>query len=736
MPSSIKLLCLIEATTVSGPAKNLLNFCRLARSTHFEEAGFPQVEVAIVTFHRKSVTKKGEPPGALNAFAAAAREQGVNIHVIEERFRFDPKVISELRRIVAEESPDILQTHMIKSHFLVKLAGLGKRYPWIAYHHGYTTTNLKMRGYNRLNRWSLPSAARVITVCQAFANQLTQAGVREQRISVCHNSVVAPRTVATNEQQVLKNRLNIGPDERVLLSVGRLSREKGHADLISAASHLREFDPILKFKLIMVGEGPEQQHLEQAVRKHDLRDRVCFIGHVTDVAPFYSIADVLALPSHSEGSPNVLLEAMAAGIPIVATSVGGVPEIAVAEENALLVSARDPQALARSLHRLLTTPGLAETLSANAQARVKRDFSPQAYAQSLLKIYRELLKEQQGTTASELVSAEAALTPGATKPGSDMRVSIIVPLFNKAAHVKRAVDSILAQTYADFELIVVDDGSTDESPQVVENYDDPRIRLVRQNNLGPGAARNRGLNEARGELVAFLDADDEWLPDYLADSVRLIDGYGPGVAAITSGYFEYPAGVSREQMWRARGLTDGVMHVTPQTSPQLLIALLAYMSPCTTVARSVAIRQWGGFFERDHCRYGEDANLWLKVLLNEDVAVNLKPMAGLHFEASGPAQTRRGLRTVEPFLVDPKEIEAATPADLVELRSQVLAIRALKTACVLGYWGRWREARDLVKRFQVSGARRSPYYLPSLVCRTPIGSLMGRFFRAVVMARV
>ena len=736
MPSSIKLLCLIEATTVTGPAKNLLNFCRLVRSSQFEQAGYPKVEVAIVTFHRMSAANESGLAGkATNAFVASAREQGVNIHVIAERFRFDPRVIGELRRIVAAESPDILQTHMVKSHFLVKLAGLHKQYPWIAYHHGYTTTNLKMRGYNRLNRWSLPSAARVITVCQAFADQLTQAGVRENRLRVCHNSVVAPRTLTTDERQELKNRFKISRDERVMLSVGRLSREKGHADLISAVAHLRDFDPLLKFKLIIAGEGPEQEHLEQAVRRHDLIERVCFVGHVHEVAPFYSIADVLALPSHSEGSPNVLLEAMAAGIPIVATNVGGVPEIAVAEENALLVSAHEPQALARSLHRLLKTPDLANNLSASAQARVKRDFSPQAYVHSLIEIYRELLEQKQGSAASASVNPKPALTPGATKPGSNVRVSIIVPLFNKAPHVKRALDSILAQTYGDFEVIVVDDGSTDEGPRIVEDYGDARIRLVRQNNFGPGAARNRGLNEAQGELVAFLDADDEWLPDYLAQSVRLMDGYGPGVAAITSGYIEYPAGVSREQMWRARGLTDGVMRVTTETSPRLVIALLAYMSPCTTLARVEAVRQWGGFFEQAHCRYGEDANLWLKVLLNEEVAVNLRPMTRIHFEASGATQTRRSLRPIEPFLMDSKEIEAATPADLVELRSQVLAIRALKTACVLGYWGRWREARDLVKRFQVSGAWRSPYYLPSLVCRTPVGSLMGRFYRTVVIAR-
>ena len=315
------------------------------------------------------------------------------------------------------------------------------------------------------------------------------------------------------------------------------------------------------------------------------------------------------------------------------------------------------------------------------------------------------------------------------------RISVIVPLYNKAPYVRRALDSISRQTFSDLEVIVVDDGSTDEGPALVSAYGDERVRIVAQVNLGPGAARNRGIERARGELIAFLDADDEWLPDYLAESVRLLDEYGPRVASITSGYIEHPAGVSREAMWRARGLADGLIEVTPDTAPALVISLLAYMSPCTTVARASVVRRWGGFYERDHCQYGEDAHLWLKVLLNEPVAVNLAPLARIHFEASGPAQTRRSVRPVEPFLIYPEEIETSCPSHLRGLLSRVLAMRALKTASVLGYWGRWREARDLVRRFRVPGAWRLPYYTSSVVCRTPIGAAIGKLHRMVAVSR-
>jgi hypothetical protein len=310
-----------------------------------------------------------------------------------------------------------------------------------------------------------------------------------------------------------------------------------------------------------------------------------------------------------------------------------------------------------------------------------------------------------------------------------MKVSILIPLYNKAPYIHRALASIFAQTLADFEVIVVDDGSTDGGAELVAGCPDARLRLVRQANAGPGAARNRALAEAGGDYVAFLDADDEWLPSFLAKSVGVLEQQGPAVAAVASGYILDPAASSTEKLWRRRGLRDGRWRIRPDFSPQQVVHLLAYLATWNTVARTSVVRRWGGFFSRGRCLYGEDAFLWLKVLLNETVAVQMEPLVRYHTEASALAHNLRGPRPVEPLLLHPEELEGACPADLQDLLGKVLAARAAKTACMLGYWGRWREARALLRRFSRPAAWRLPVFIIALLTASPVGAAAGIAWR-------
>ena len=390
----VRVLVLMEGGTITGPAKNVLEFCRISRCLGVR----PVISTSIASFVR--VTEGGrEARAASNQILDAASAMGLEAYSIPERFPFDPRVVYGLRRLVGLLQPDIIQTHHVKSHFLVRLSGLARRYRWIAFHHGYTIEGIRMRLYDQLDRWSLKAPSQVVTVCESFRRHLVSLGVSPSRILVLHNAIPADwlhggeqtnfqTDVASTEpeQNVTKRHRN----ERVVLAVGRLSGEKAFTDLIVAIDQLRRERPELCVRLMIVGDGPERSQIERAARDFRLQDRVTLLGHVQDVRSCYRRADVLAISSLTEGSPNVLLEAMAAGVPVIATSVGGIPEVVTDKETGLLVGPRDPQAMASAINLLFSNPVLARRLACNAQELIRQQYSPQDRAQFLLGLYERI----------------------------------------------------------------------------------------------------------------------------------------------------------------------------------------------------------------------------------------------------------------------------------------------------------------------------------------------------------
>ncbi len=384
---AIRVLALMEARWVTGPAKNLIAFANHLRSPAC--AGPPRVDLSVATFCRPS-TPAGPFLSALNA-------AGVPVYSVRERRAGDPFVVPRLLALVASLKPDIIQTHNSKSHFLLRVTGLSRRLPWIAFHHGFTATDFRDRLHNRVARWALRGAPHIVTVCRAFSFDLCRLGIPASRVLVRHNIVGPFVPPPAEDLAALRASLAISPDARVLLAVGRLSREKGHVDLLDAVALLRAAGHPAAIRVVIVGGGPERGELESRCRQPDLSGCVTFAGQQETVRPFYAISQLLVLPSHSEGSSNVVLEAMAAGLPIVATGVGGTTELLTDGENALLVPCRDPQALSRAIALLLDDPELARRLGQAAQT-ASRNYTPDAYAASLIGLYRAVLDAQAART--------------------------------------------------------------------------------------------------------------------------------------------------------------------------------------------------------------------------------------------------------------------------------------------------------------------------------------------------
>lgn len=382
-----KVLAFMEASVVNGAGKTLLNFCDAVRASQGEQP----LEIVIATFHRGAVAP-GKPA---NAFIEAIEARGIRAIVIPERYRFDPQSLATLREMVRREAPDILQTNNVKSHAMVKLAGLHRHFAWLAFHHGYTAPDFKMKLYNQLDRWSLPSADQVIAVCGPFRDQLTAMGVPAASIRVLHNSAAVIDTIPAALLNETRNRFGLADKGlKILVCIGRLSSEKGHADLLRALHVLQATRSDLKWKLLLVGSGPEEKNLQELAGNLKLESRIVFASHQSNVLPFYGIADLMVLPSHTEGSPHVVLEAMSAVVPIVATAVGGVPEILIHEETALLAPPRNAEAMSAAIARLLDSPELASSLATNAKEVLVQRFSHEAYKNSLLEIYADLLHSE------------------------------------------------------------------------------------------------------------------------------------------------------------------------------------------------------------------------------------------------------------------------------------------------------------------------------------------------------
>jgi glycosyltransferase involved in cell wall biosynthesis len=379
-PSPIRVLTLIENATVTGPARNVIEFGKLMASA---EGELPAVEVTIVTYQR------GPEPSAL---ASAAREAGLSVATVVERRRWDTQVFKQLRQVIAAIHPDILETRNVKSHFLVCLLGLQRKYPWVAWNHGYTETSTLDKMYTRLDRWSLRGAYRVVTVCQPFADKIASFGVERERIRILHNAVKPFVAASAEEVQRLRWELGLTGEEAVILSVGRLSYEKGHADLIRAATSLAGMAGVPAFRVVIVGDGPEREALVKLAAELRVAERITFAGFQRNTKSYYSLATIVAVPSHSEGSPNVVLEAMAAGLPIAANRVGGVPEILEEGVTGLMLEPRNPEAMARALSRLLSDGTLRSRLGAAAKARAESAHTPDAYRRALVEFYQETLR--------------------------------------------------------------------------------------------------------------------------------------------------------------------------------------------------------------------------------------------------------------------------------------------------------------------------------------------------------
>ncbi len=215
-------------------------------------------------------------------------------------------------------------------------------------------------------------------------------------------------------------------------------------------------------------------------------------------------------------------------------------------------------------------------------------------------------------------------------------ISVIIPLYNKADSIAKALDSIQAQTYQDFEVVVVDDGSTDNGATIVEQQKDSRIRLIHQTNAGVSAARNRGIEEALGEYVAFLDADDEWEPQFLEEIITL-QRMHPECRAQATNYIFNSRGVKSSTILRKlpfkgeRGVLTNYFVVASCSHPPVWTSAVC-------IERKL-LQEIGGF--PVGVKSGEDLLTWARIAVRTNWAYSLKAYAQYNVDLSYDAKKAR-----------------------------------------------------------------------------------------------
>lgn len=311
--------------------------------------------------------------------------RGIPAVVLEQNSTFDRSLFRQAFHVSQEQKVGVVQTHSYKPHFLGFALKRRMGLRWIGFEHGWTAETWRVQVYQRIGCILLRQADHVVAVSARVKEQLTRLGVPGRTITRIHNAVEPNEGWSNSPPGAFRRSQFIPLDSPLVAVIGRISPEKGQAMALQAIQRLVPCMPNLK--AVFVGEGPGLSELRRRVEACSLQDHVRVLGYQRPLSALYRDADVVCIPSLTEGIPNVLLEAMVSGCPVVATSVGGIPEIVRSEEHALLVQPGDQAGLASAISRVLTDRTLRDRLVEAARQRVTSHHDPRHRAAAIGRIY-------------------------------------------------------------------------------------------------------------------------------------------------------------------------------------------------------------------------------------------------------------------------------------------------------------------------------------------------------------
>ena len=315
-------------------------------------------------------------------------EQDLETHVLHIGGMFDWRWIWNFRRLVKEKDVALIHAHEFTANTYGTLVARMVGIPLIATVHGknYYVDQVKRRvAYRMVSRYAC-----MVAVSEDLKRFIVEnVGVAPERIHVVYNGVNPGSRMSLDERDSLKAKLGLSNWDHIVGMVGSLYPVKAHSYLLKAIPRVLSVCPRTRF--LLIGRGELESSLKREAKELGIEEQVQFLGFRSDVPSLLSVMDIFVLPSLSEGLSVALLEAMAAGIPTIATRVGGNPELVVDQKTGFLIPPRDSEALASKLLLLLQDKARSRTLGENGRKRVEDQFSFEAMVRNYEQLYEQNL---------------------------------------------------------------------------------------------------------------------------------------------------------------------------------------------------------------------------------------------------------------------------------------------------------------------------------------------------------
>jgi len=286
---------------------------------------------------------------------------------------------------------DLVHSHGYFADIIGVSAAKVLKIPHISTCHGFISNDRNLALYNSIDRLLLCFSDKIIAVSEQIKDDLERSGIIKSKISVIQNAVQTIHKAENYEENRRKKRLALAiKDEEFIVGyVGRLSDEKGVQYLIEAGMLLMETG--MPCKILIIGDGPKRKELEDMVKMKGLEDNIIFTGFQTNIEEWMSLLDIFVLPSLTEGTPMALLEAMAFGLPVVASDVGGIPEIIDSGENGILVPAANPDKIEEAISTICKDNYFRTKLSEMAKKTIRSKFNINEWVNKIESVYVETI---------------------------------------------------------------------------------------------------------------------------------------------------------------------------------------------------------------------------------------------------------------------------------------------------------------------------------------------------------